>query len=300
MVTETVNKSTSLNELRLLVIERFYLEDWQFLIREAHNNIDVALIVPNIPDSKDMIIQFMENEGYFRAGEREIKREEMNWLQIQFEPYYQLPITQEILNDDIVNWKQWIWIEASGKVEEMCKTLGAFNVPSDYAIIYLQNVPYEGCDEYHYSRMIAGKKEIKTIFGFKDAETFEIITNDLNNKVEEFLKKTQNKKGGLNENLLKKEEIYQRYIQKKGDCQRYKDIIDYFIYLHEDEGINELPIESLNILRSAVDSLQEIIDTSNELIINRKYLKIAIEEGNELLTKISALYPIAVLVLTPI
>lgn len=300
MVTETVNKSTSLNELRLLVIERFYLEDWQFLIREAHNNIDVALIVPNIPDSKDMIIQFMENEGYFRAGEREIKREEMNWLQIQFEPYYQLPITQEILNDDIVNWKQWIWIEASGKVEEMCKTLGAFNVPSDYAIIYLQNVPYEGCDEYHYSRMIAGKKEIKTIFGFKDAETFEIITNDLNNKVEEFLKKTQNKKGGLNENLLKKEEIYQRYIQKKGDCQRYKDIIDYFIYLHEDEGINELPIESLNILRSAVDSLHEIIDTSNELIINRKYLKIAIEEGNELLTKISSLYPIAVLVLTPI
>jgi hypothetical protein len=148
--------------------------------------------------------------------------------------------------------------------------------------------------------MIAGKKEIKTIFGFKDAETFEIITNDLNNKVEEFLKKTQNKKGGLNENLLKKEEIYQRYIQKKGDCQRYKDIIDYFIYLHEDEGINELPIESLNILRSAVDSLQEIIDTSNELIINRKYLKIAIEEGNELLTRISALYPITVLVLTPI
>ena len=300
MVTETVNKSTSLNELRLLVIERFYLEDWQFLIREAHNNIDVALIVPNIPDSKDMIIQFIENEGYFRVGEREIKCEEMNWLQIQFEPYYQLPITQEILNDDIVNWKQWIWIEASGKVEEMCKTLGAFNVPSDYAIIYLQNVPYEECDEYHYSRMIAGKKEIKTIFGFKDAETFETITNDLNNKVEEFLKKTQNKKGGLNENLLKKEEIYQRYIQKKGDCQRYKDIIDYFIYLHEDEGINELPIESLNILRSAVDSLQEIIDTSNELIINRKYLKIAIEEGNELLTKISALYPIAVLVLTPI
>ena len=221
-------------------------------------------------------------------------------LQIQFEPYYQLPITQEILNDDIVNWKQWIWIEASGKVEEMCKTLGAFNVPSDYAIIYLQNIPYEECDEYHYSRMVAGKKEIKTIFGFKDAETFEIIRNDLNNKVEEFLKKTQNKKGGLNENLLKKEEIYQRYIQKKGDCQRYKDIIDYFIYLHEDEGINELPIESLNILRSAVDSLQEIIDTSNELIINRKYLKMAIEKGNELLTKISALYPIAVLVLTPI
>ena len=41
---------TILNELRLLVIERFYLEDWQFLIREPHNNIDVALIVPNIPE----------------------------------------------------------------------------------------------------------------------------------------------------------------------------------------------------------------------------------------------------------
>lgn len=199
-----------------------------------------------------------------------------------------------ILEYNIVNWEQWIWIEASGKVEEMCKTLGAFNVPCDYAIIYLQNIPYEECDEYHYSRMIAGKKEVKTIFGFKDAETFDIIKNNLNKKVDEFLKKTQNKKGGLNENQSKKEEIYQQYLQKKGDCQRYKDIIDYFIYLHEDEGINELPIESLNILRSAVDSLQEIINSSHELTIDRKYLRLAIEEGNELLTKISALYPIAV------
>ena len=90
------------------------------------------------------------------------------------------------------------------------------------------------------------------------------------------------------------QDLAQQYLQKKGDCQRYKDIIDYFIYLHEDEGINELPIESLNILRSAVDSLQEIINSSHELTIDRKYLRLAIEEGNELLTKISALYPIAV------
>ena len=42
------------------------------------------------------------------------------------------------------------------------------------------------------------------------------------------------------------ETIYQRYLQKKGDCQEYKAVIDYFIYLHEDEGINEMPIEALD------------------------------------------------------
>jgi hypothetical protein len=292
-----------INSAKNIICRKFNLRPQQFCITPIsfdNTIVNLGVIILEKGTSQSVIGEikhYMQTLGYFECVKPKYVEEKIVLI---FEPYYQLPITQEILNDDIVNWKQWIWIEASGKVEEMCKTLGAFNVPSDYAIIYLQNVPYEGCDEYHYSRMIAGKKEIKTIFGFKDAETFEIITNDLNNKVEEFLKKTQNKKGGLNENLLKKEEIYQRYIQKKGDCQRYKDIIDYFIYLHEDEGINELPIESLNILHSAVDSLQEIIDTSNELIINRKYLKMAIEEGNELLTRISALYPITVLVLTPI
>ena len=81
------------------------------------------------------------------------------------------------------------------------------------------------------------------------------------------------------------ETIYQRYLQKKGDCQRYKDVIDYFIYLHEDEGINEMPIEALDRLRNAVNALQTLIDSGQELTIDKKYLEMAIGEGNELLTK---------------
>ena len=90
------------------------------------------------------------------------------------------------------------------------------------------------------------------------------------------------------------ETIYQRYLQKKGDCQEYKAVIDYFIYLHEDEGINEMPIEALDRLRNAVNALQTLIDSGQELTIDKKYLEMAIGEGNELLTKISVSNPPAV------
>lgn len=197
-----------------------------------------------------------------------------------------------VLEYDIVNWEQWVWIEASGKVEEMCKKLNAFNVPTEYAIIYLKNIPYEIQDEYHYTRKIAGKDEVKSIFGFRDMEIFEILKSDLNNKVDEFLKKIQEQK--LNEHMSKQEQIYQRYLERKGICQKYKDIIDYFIYLHEDELINELPKESLNILENTISSLYELVNSGEQLSIDRKIIEITIMEGKALLNKFIVLYPIAV------
>ena len=80
------DKSTPLNEVRLMIKDRFYIDDWQ-ITTDVHNFNDIALIVPNIPESKDMIIKAMENEGYLKADEREITHEEMSWSRILFEPY---------------------------------------------------------------------------------------------------------------------------------------------------------------------------------------------------------------------
>lgn len=202
-----------------------------------------------------------------------------------------LKLLEMVLEYDIINWQQWVWIEASGKVEEMCRKLNAFNVPSDYAIIYLKNIPYKTQDEYHYLRKIAGKEELKTIFGFKDKEIFEMLKNDLNNQIEDFINKISSQK--INEQTSKQQQIYQRYIQKKGICQEYKDIIDYFIYLHEDELINELPKESINILEKTIFLLEKMLKNNEDLTIDKKIIEMTINEGKKLLKQITVLYPIA-------
>lgn len=197
-----------------------------------------------------------------------------------------------VLEYDIVNWQQWVWIEASGKVEEMCRNLNAFNVPSDYAVVYLKNIPYTVQDEYHYTIKISGKDETKTIFGFKDMEIFEMLKDDLNNQVNEFLKKIQSQ--DINENSSKQDEIYKRYIQKKGICQKYKDIIDYFIYLHEDELVNELPRESITVLEDTIKSLEDLLRSDEDLTIDRNVIEMTVEDGKELLTKFAVIYPLVV------
>lgn len=91
--------------------------------------------------------------------------------------------------------------------------------------------------------------------------------------------------GGADLKMSKQEQIYQRYLLKKGDCQKYKDIIDYFLYLHQDELIDKLPTESLNVLENAIASLRELANSGKELSIDRKAIKMTIEEGEALLGK---------------
>ena len=99
---------------------------------------------------------------------------------------------------------------------------------------------------------------------------------------EEIMKKRM---GGADLKMSKQEQIYQRYLLKKGDCQKYKDIIDYFLYLHQDELIDKLPTESLNVLENAIASLRELANSGKELSIDRKAIKMTIEEGEALLGK---------------
>ena len=97
---------------------------------------------------------------------------------------------------------------------------------------------------------------------------------------EEIMKKRM---GGADLKISKQEQIYQRYLLKKGDCQKYKDIIDYFLYLHQDELIDKLSTESLNVLENAIASLRELANSGKELSIDSKTIEMTIEEGETLL-----------------
>lgn len=106
--------------------------------------------------------------------------------------------------------------------------------------------------------------------------------------IEDFINKISSQK--INEQTSKQQQIYQRYIQKKGICQEYKDIIDYFIYLHEDELINELPKESINILEKTIFLLEKMLKNNEDLTIDKKIIEMTINEGKKLLKQITVLY----------
>lgn len=75
---------------------------------------------------------------------------------------------------------------------------------------------------------------------------------------------------------------------------KYKDIIDFFIYLKNDECINEIPIESYNILLDAINSLKNGLKNTENKIEDVKYLNMAVEEGEEIIKSLTLLKPIAI------
>jgi hypothetical protein len=196
-----------------------------------------------------------------------------------------------IIEHNVINWDKWVWIEASGRIEELCKEAKAFNVPADYAAIYLKNIPYKKIDEYHYSRYISGTQEIKTIFGFKDQDSFNIFEEEIESKINEFLDNIK-KKTKLSEN--KAQSAYQRYIEKQHPIYKYKDIIDYFVYLKDDEEYNEFPLNSLSILRNAITNVKNMLNDKTLSEKEQKYLQIAIEEGNRVINTSTTLSPLVV------
>lgn len=180
-----------------------------------------------------------------------------------------------IIKYNIENWNQWVWVEASEKIEEMCKKNGGFNLPSQYAFLYLKGKPYTKTDEYHYIRKIDNTPVEKTIFGFKDMASFEILNDLIGDKINNFL----NKKN-LNES---ENNIYQLYLNKLDEIYKYKDIVDYFVYLKDDEHINEFPEQTMNILYDAIKNIKKLL-TEKEYGKREKYiLELTIEEGERVI-----------------
>lgn len=189
-------------------------------------------------------------------------------------------LLEMIMEHNISNWNEWVWLEASGKIEEMCKKLNGFNVPSEYVVIYLGNKQYSIIDEYHYTRKIGGNDETKTIFGLKNQETFEFLKEQINSKIIDFLNNVNSKR--INEED-ERDRIWSDFSQKLSEIDKVINIINYFVYLKDDELINEFPKESINILKKAIKTAEELI--SNNQYSNEELFRYnnCIEDGYRVL-----------------
>ena len=168
-------------------------------------------------------------------------------------------LLEMIMEYHIHNWDKWVWLEASGKIEEMCRAKNGFNVPSKYAVIYLTNKEYTITDDYHYERKIGGTIETKTIFGFKSKDTFNLLSDEINAQVRDFINRQSQKK--VNEND-ERDRIWNRYSKNLTKMDKTIDIINYFVYLKDDELINEFPVESINILKTAITQAEQMLNNN--------------------------------------
>lgn len=202
-------------------------------------------------------------------------------------------LLEMIMSYNIKNWDEWIWLEASGKVEEMCKKLNGFNVPSEYAVIYLQNKNFSITDEYHYVRMIRGQEEQKTIYGFKDKNSFDVLSNHLNKQVKAFLDRLNKQDISESEEYDNRDKIWMEYSQNMSDIEKAITIINYFVYLKDDELINEFPLDAYNILKQTVKTAEELLKindyTQNEIF---RY-KNCIDDGYRVLNTSTVLSPLS-------
>ena len=196
-----------------------------------------------------------------------------------------------IIEYDIQNWEEWVWIEASGKIEEIFRKYGGFNVPTKYVKIFLRSIPFDLVDEYHYSRNIGGNMETKTIFGFKDESTFEFLKKEITDKVNAFINRTK-----INESLSNSEEeieqIWNRFSKNENEIEKDRDIINFFVYLKDDELINEFPKECLDLLKKSITNIQRVLESGNYDIKKEKQYRLTVEEGLRVISTSTVLEPL--------
>ena len=200
-------------------------------------------------------------------------------------------LLEMIIHYNIVNWNQWVWIEASGKIEDMCKRLGGFNVPSRFATLYIETMHIDAVDDYHYKRKIGDKIETKTIFGFKNSDIFEFLKNTLNNDVKRFVDSTGTT---ITESQTEQERLWQKFNMMRSEIKRQASIIGFFVTMKDDELVNEYPQEALDKLKSAMKYIKNAINTNNLEDMDLRTAKNYYSEGLRVLRTSTVLEPLKV------
>lgn len=81
--------SRPLGEVQNAMVDKYQFHDWQFIIRQGRNNIEVCLVIPLLGDNVQMVKKDMDKFGYFCSHEDEYRKENLVYLMMKFEPMYQ-------------------------------------------------------------------------------------------------------------------------------------------------------------------------------------------------------------------
>jgi len=182
---------------------------------------------------------------------------------------------RKILKQDFNIPDDGYWIEASGKIEEICNETNAISVPAKFADIIIPMKKHKIIDEYHYQALFGNDLHIKKMFGVKDKKTSQMIHNYYKER-EKF----------LNE-LINNEPISEsfKYTRFKTSEEKYKAIVDYFIMLVNEEHLYEFTPYMLKQFKNALLELKKIV--INKKSNNLRNIRISYSEGCKLLKYIT-------------
>lgn len=182
---------------------------------------------------------------------------------------------RKILKQDFRIPDDGYWIEASGKIEEICEETNAVPILSEFADIIIPMKRHIIVDEWHYKAEFGNDSFIKKMFGVKDAQTKEMIYNYYKER-QDFL-----------DELINNEPINERfnYRRFKTSEEKYKAIVDYFIMLVNEEHLYEFTPYMIKCFKNALSELKEIVLEKKS--DNLRNIRITYSEGCRLLKYIT-------------
>jgi len=75
------------------------------------------------------------------------------------------------------------------------------------------------------------------------------------------------------------EQIWNRFSKNENEIEKDRDIINLFVYLKDDELINEFPKECLDLLKKSITNIQRVLESGNYDIKKEKQYRLTVEEG---------------------
>lgn len=95
-IIENAKFTEPLEKVKPIIEKKYGLKDWQFEIRKAYNNIEIAIIAPEIDKNVELITDDMNQFGYFLGFSETVTYEGMKWVRMQFEPRFQNEINDVV------------------------------------------------------------------------------------------------------------------------------------------------------------------------------------------------------------
>ena len=182
---------------------------------------------------------------------------------------------QEIIKDDIKNYKLHYWCEVSGAIEHYFKKYNGYPIINKfvYQILNISEDKIRLCeDNVHYEREIGFKDNRewyqKMIYGFKDEETYNKVIKAVED-YSSFMKKVNNINERISPIFNKHQSIF---------------IIENIYRANEEDDFNELipkwydllvkSVDTLNSIEEKDDTVYDYIEYGEYLLKNMQLLKI--------------------------
>ena len=208
--------------------------------------------------------------GYKRFGSAGIKGNKSS-----------LEAVNAIIKSDIEPYDNWYWVEASDAIEHLFEKNNGNRIPNYFIWHYLNmdngddRITLDD-DGYHYFRNIAGDVIRKSLFGFKDESTKEMVMSQVSE---------------IGLKYLRTDNMDKRIDESNGDInQRLREARVYLsrlFDLHVEEGFNEMLTEWRD---RALDSINLIHDNFEQIPDNEKTMfKGALSRGETCLEEMTVL-----------